>query len=99
MLSRRRELDTARFWIVHGGNDWPRPRGLRPKLPLSVPPRGRGLGLLAFDLDPREEAGKLRAVRQYHTQMRVMSSFLLSFVRTDELYSSLPVPPAALSAP
>ncbi len=99
VLSRRRELDTARFWIVHGGHDWPRPRGLRPKLPLSVPPRGRGLGLLAFDLDPREEAGKLRAVRQYHTQMRVMSSFLLSFVRTDELYSSLPVPPAALSAP
>ena len=99
VLSRRRELDTARFWIVHGGHDWPRPRGLRPKLPLSVPPRGRGLGLLPFHLDPPEEAGKLRAVRQYHTQMRVMSSFLLSFVRTDELYSSLPVPAPALSAP
>jgi LmbE family N-acetylglucosaminyl deacetylase len=99
VLSRRGELGTARFWIVHGGPDWPTPRGLRPKLPLSLPPRGRGLGLLPFALDPREEAGKLRAVRQYHTQMRVMSSFLLSFVRTDELYSSLPVPPPALSAP
>ncbi|MBW4051633.1 MAG: PIG-L family deacetylase [Proteobacteria bacterium] len=99
VLSRRRELDAARFWIVHGGHDWPRPRGLRLKLPLSVPPRGRGLGLVAFDLDPREEAGKLQAVRQYHTQMRIMSSFLLSFVRTDELYSSLPVPPPPVSAP
>ena len=99
VLSRRRELDAARFWIVHGGHDWPRPRGLRMKLPLSVPPSGRGLGLVAFVLDPPEEAGKLRAVRQYHTQMRIMSSFLLSFVRTDELYSSLPVPPPSVSAP
>lgn len=99
VLSRRHELDAARFWIVHGGRDWPRPRGLRMNLPLTVPPRGRGLGLVAFDLDPREEAVKLRAVRQYGTQMRVMSSFLLSFVRTDELYSSLPVPPPPVSAP
>ncbi|MGH8297309.1 MAG: PIG-L deacetylase family protein, partial [Steroidobacteraceae bacterium] len=93
VLSRRHEQDAARFWIVHGGRDWPRPRGLRMKLPFSEPPRGRALGLVAFDLDPPEEAGKLRALRQYRTQMRVMSSFLLSFVRTDELYASLPMPP------
>ena len=91
VLSRRRDLGAARFWIVHGGRDWPRPRGLRPKLPLTEPARGRGLGLAAFDLDPPEEAAKLQAVRQYVTQMSVMSSFLLSFVRTDELYSSRPV--------
>ena len=96
VLSRRRQLAAARFWIVHGGRDWPRPRGLRMKLPLDPPPRGRGLGLIAFDLDPLEEADKLEALRQYHTQMSVMSSFLLSFVRTNELYSALPVaPPAA----
>jgi LmbE family N-acetylglucosaminyl deacetylase len=93
VLSRRRELAIARFWIVHGGHDWPHPRALRMRLALPIPPRGRGLGLIAFDLDPLEEADKLEAVRQYHTQMSVMSSFLLSFVRTDELYSSLPVPP------
>jgi hypothetical protein len=62
------------------------------KLPLPNPPRGRGLELTAFDLEPREEADKLQAIRQYHTQMSVMSSFLLSFVRTNELYSSLPMP-------
>lgn len=96
VLSRRHELGTARFWIVHGGRYWPRPRGLRMKLPLAAPPRGRGLELTAFALRPPEEADKLAAVRQYHTQMSVMSSFLLSFVRTNELYS--PVPVAARSA-
>jgi len=94
VLSRRHELTAARFWIVHGGALWPSPRGLRMKRPLTLPPRGRGLGLVAFELDPREEAGKLRAVRQYHTQLRVMSSFLLAFVRTNELYSRLPMPAA-----
>ena len=92
VLSRRHELAAARFWIVHGGRDWPSPRGLHTKLPLAAPPRGRGLGLVPFPLDSREEADKLQAVRQYRTQMRVMSFFLLSFVRTNELYSSLPVP-------
>ncbi|MFZ0501945.1 MAG: PIG-L family deacetylase [Steroidobacteraceae bacterium] len=93
VLSRRHQLAIARFWIVHGGALWPSPRGLRLPQPLTEPPRGRGLGLSAFDLDPREEAGKLQAVRQYHTQLSVMSSFLLAFVRTNELYSSLPMPP------
>lgn len=92
VLSRRHALASARFWIVHGGGLWPSPRGLRMKLPLGIPPRGRGLGLVPFDLEPGEEAAKLEAVREYHTQLRVMSSFLLSFVRTDELYTSLPVP-------
>lgn len=95
VLSRRHRLAGARFWIVHGGADWPRPRGLRMRLPLSVPPRGRGLELAPFSLEPLEEADKLEALRQYRTQMRVMSSFLLSFVRTNELYSSLPVAQAA----
>ena len=91
VLSRRHELSAARFWIVHGGRTWPRPRGLQPKLPLTEPPRGRGLGLAAFPLDAPEEGVKLRALREYQTQMSVMSSFLLSFVRTDELYSMQPV--------
>ncbi|HEY7887898.1 MAG TPA: PIG-L family deacetylase [Steroidobacteraceae bacterium] len=95
LLSRRHELAAVRFWIVHGGADWPTPRGLRMRLPLAEPPRGRGLGLAAFALSPLEEADKLEAIRQYHTQLSVMSSLLLSYVRTNELYGSLPVPPGA----
>jgi LmbE family N-acetylglucosaminyl deacetylase len=93
VLSRRHQLAAARFWIVHGGRDWPRPRGLHMKLPLAAPPRGGGLGLAPFALGSAEEADKLEAVRQYRTQMSVMSFFLLSFVRANELYSSLPVSP------
>lgn len=97
VLSRRQELAAARFWIVHGGHDWPSPRGLQMKRPLSSPPRARGLPLAPFHLDPIEEADQLEALRQYHTQMRAMSSFLLSFVRTNELFSPVPVTP--VSAP
>lgn len=93
VLSRRHDLAAARFWIVHGGGGWPRPRGLHMSLPLARPPRGRGLGLVAFALRRPEEDAKLQALRQYQTQMRVMSSFLLSFVRSDEWYTSVPVPP------
>ncbi|HUN72112.1 MAG TPA: PIG-L family deacetylase [Steroidobacteraceae bacterium] len=92
ILSRRHQLTRARFWIVHGGTGWPSPRGLELNRMLTEPPRGRGLAFSAFDLEPAEEAAKLQAVRRYHTQMSVMSNFLLSFVRTNELYSSLPVP-------
>lgn len=92
VLSGRHQLAAARFWIVHGGAGWPSPRGLQMKLPLVAPSRGRGLGLRAFALNPLEEADKLEAVRQYHTQMSVMSSFLLSYVRTNELFSSIPMP-------
>jgi LmbE family N-acetylglucosaminyl deacetylase len=98
VLSSRHELTAARFWIVHGGALWPSPSGLRLNRPLTAPPRGRGLGLMAFDLTSREEAGKLQAVRQYRTQLSVMSFFLLAFVRTNELYSRLPMPAASAPA-
>jgi LmbE family N-acetylglucosaminyl deacetylase len=98
VISRHHELSRVRYWIVHGGLDWPRPRALRTQLPLSPPPRGRGLDLLPFRLDAAEEADKLAAVREYRTQMTVMAGFLLSFVRTTELYSSLPVPERTVRA-
>jgi LmbE family N-acetylglucosaminyl deacetylase len=91
-LSRRNELAKVRYWIVHGGEGWPSPRGYDPGIPLTPPPRAKGLAPTAFVLTDAEEARKLEAVRAYRTQMEVMSSFLLAFVRTTELYSSLPVP-------
>jgi LmbE family N-acetylglucosaminyl deacetylase len=91
-LARRNELPKLRYWIVHGGEFWPTPRGYEPDLQLESPPLGHGLSQTPFELEPAEEQRKRLAISAYHTQMEVMSSFLLSFVRTNELYSVNPMP-------
>jgi len=70
-----------RYWIVHGGEFWPIPRGYEPDLELNPPPLGHGLSQTPFELEPEEEQRKRLAINAYRTQMEVMSSFLLSFVR------------------
>lgn len=77
----------VRFWMVHGGEGWPSPRGLLPGLPLTPSPLGVSLEPAAFTLTPQEEDQKLTALKAYQTQMRVMEAFLTSFVRTTELFS------------
>jgi LmbE family N-acetylglucosaminyl deacetylase len=91
-MAHRNELSKVRYWIVHGGEFWPMPRGYEPDLELSAPPLGHGLSQTPFKLEPAEEQRKRLAISAYRTQMEVMSSFLLSFVRTDELYSMNPMP-------
>jgi LmbE family N-acetylglucosaminyl deacetylase len=91
-LARRNELSRVHYWIVHGGEFWPIPRGYEPELEMTPPPAGHGLSQNAFRLLPEEELRKRQAISAYHTQMEVMSSFLLSFVRSTELYSSTPMP-------
>jgi LmbE family N-acetylglucosaminyl deacetylase len=76
------------YWIVHGGEGWPTPRGLLPGVPLTPPPLGAPLDLMAFALSVPEEDTKLAAVREYATQLRVMEPFLLAFVRTTELFAT-----------
>jgi len=99
-VSRRRGLlRHVRYWIVHGGEGWPSPRGLMPGVPLTPAPRSRGLWPAPFDLEPSEEDTKLRAIQAYDTQMQVMAPFLLAFVRSTELFSSrTTADPAALEA-
>lgn len=80
----------VRYWIVHGGKGWPAPPGLLPGIPLTAPPSGKGLVPAAFDLEPGEEDYKLLGLRSYVTQMRLTAPFLLSFVRTTELYFATP---------
>jgi LmbE family N-acetylglucosaminyl deacetylase len=91
-MARRNELSKMRYWIVHGGEFWPVPRGYEPDLELNPPPLGHGLSQTPFNLEPAEEQRKRLAISAYRTQMEVMSSFLLSFVRTNELYSINPMP-------
>jgi LmbE family N-acetylglucosaminyl deacetylase len=78
----------VRYWVVHGGEAWPSPRGLLPGVPLTPSPRGAALAPVPFALEPAEEDRKLAALRAYQTQMQVMAPFLLSFVRTTELFSA-----------
>jgi len=90
VLTRRGELAKARFWIVHGGEGWPSPREYMPYIPLTVPTTGRDLHWSTFDLTDTEETGKRAAIDAYRSQLQVMTPFLVSFVRTNELYASPP---------
>ncbi len=89
-LMRRGEFSKGRYWIVHGGEGWPSPRGYMPNIPLNQPSLGPGQAEVPFELTEEEEAQKFRAVNAYHTQLQVMSPFLLTFVRTTELYTTSP---------
>jgi LmbE family N-acetylglucosaminyl deacetylase len=86
-LTERAQL---RFWIVHGGEGWPSPRGLEPGLPLTPAPRIRGVTPAVFALTPGEEDRKLAALRAYETQTQTLAPFLLAFVRSTELFAAEP---------
>jgi LmbE family N-acetylglucosaminyl deacetylase len=77
----------VRYWIVHGGEGWPSPRGLNSGIPLNPAPRAAALAPVPFALTPAEEDRKLAALQAYVTQMQVLGPFLLAFVRTTELFS------------
>jgi LmbE family N-acetylglucosaminyl deacetylase len=77
----------VRYWIVHGGAGWPTPADLMLGIPLTAAPLASPLAPIAFELEPAEEDAKLSALQAYRTQLRLTAPFLLSFVRTNELYS------------
>lgn len=85
-------VDSARWWIVHGGLEWPLPKGLRENLPLYPPPRGHGLEWQRVDLTPAQEAVKLAAVNAHNTQVEIEPRFMHAFVRRNELLSTTPLP-------
>lgn len=97
-MSARNELQNIRYWIVHGGRGWPKPRALRTDLPATVAPRGAGMQWEQFALDAGALDAKLRAVRSHATQMKVMGRVMVSHVRATELYSRTPMPPRSICA-
>jgi len=42
---------------------------------------------MSLTLDPSDLTAKRQALDQYHTQMKVMRDFLVSFVRSNEVFS------------
>ncbi len=87
LLALRGEQDRARYWIVHGGLEWPVPKGLHADLPLLLPQRGRGLPWARLALTAAQEDRKLAAIRAYRSQTEVLDRFMLAFVRENELLS------------
>jgi len=85
------ELEHVRYWIVHGGFEWPWPRGLNSAARLIAPRRARALPWHDFELTDEERAVKARALSLYDTQLQLTSSFMLSFVKQNEIYSTAPL--------
>ncbi|MBZ9712038.1 PIG-L deacetylase family protein [Deinococcus multiflagellatus] len=85
LLQARGQTARARYWVVHGGLEWPLPKGLHPQVPLLLPPRGHSLTWTRADLSRDETARKAQAIAAHRSQMAVMPRFLQAFVRTNEL--------------
>lgn len=79
------------LYLVHLGF-WPMNLPLGEKVSLIPPPSllKEGNQWLKIPLDPEERNKKKQALLSYHTQMRVMEPFLLSFIRSNELFSLYP---------
>jgi LmbE family N-acetylglucosaminyl deacetylase len=97
-LGARDELDKVRFWIVHGGEGWPKPRSHRPELEQTIAPRGLGMRWERLPLDADARDTKLRAIRAHRSQFAVMGRVMESHVRADELFSRTPIPPRSTCA-
>ncbi|HEX2863162.1 MAG TPA: PIG-L family deacetylase, partial [Deinococcales bacterium] len=92
LLAERGWLDRAWHYIIHGGAEWPLPKGLHASLPLARPPRGRWVPWHTLELTPEETLRKRSAVRVHHTQVWAMRRFLHAFVRRNELFTPDPYP-------
>ncbi|PYE54555.1 PIG-L deacetylase family protein [Deinococcus yavapaiensis] len=92
-LARRGATNKLRFWIIHGGLEWPLPKGYHPALPLTIPPRGVNLSWQRRSLTEAQEAVKLRAIRTHATQMLILGRFMEAFVRQNELQTRSVLPP------
>lgn len=87
------------YYLVHRG-DWPVPQGYHPREQLAPPAQ-----MLACDtqwnrlpLTEREENVKRAAIESYKSQQEMMSRFLESFVRKDEIYGDIPAQEAIMDS-
>jgi len=76
-------------YLVHYGL-YPQPMGFRPGESLLPPRRLRQVGeWLQFPLSATELANKRKAIEAYDSQQRVLRSYLLSFIRRNEMFMSI----------
>lgn len=81
-----------RHYLVHC-TDWPHPQGLHEDQPLTPPPAFFNIGLhwVKLSLTPPQQVRKMNAIKAHTSQMLMMSRFLQSFVRQNELFIEQPV--------
>jgi LmbE family N-acetylglucosaminyl deacetylase len=79
------------YYIVHRG-DWPVPQGLVPHESLAPPAPMISLDTRwhSLPLTALQTQGKLGALRHYASQQEMMRRFLVSFVRTNEIFGQIP---------
>ncbi len=78
------------FYLVHRG-DWPVPQGLDEGVPLAPPSQMMGLDTRwnSLNLTAPQTGLKHAALVRYKSQNEMMSRFLQSFVRTNELFGQI----------
>lgn len=91
LMAQREQENRLRFWVVHGGLEWPIPKGLHENLPLTVPPLASKLPWERLDVTPEQQKVKLAAINTYRTQTEVMGRFMRAYVRSNELVSPEPL--------
>jgi LmbE family N-acetylglucosaminyl deacetylase len=89
LLARRGELAELRYWIVHAP-DWPRPLGLHADAALAPPATAAALAWESLPLSEPQRLRKLAALRDHHSQMRLLAPFMDSFVRSNEIFARAP---------
>jgi len=75
------------FYIVHGGLEWPVPKGWHTNLPLAPPRRTTRRQWLRLDLLPEDIELKVQAIEAHKSQTKALGKFLAAFARTNELFS------------
>lgn len=71
---------------------WPSPPGHRPDQPLAPPAAFRALAQWeTFPVDAGRREAKRRALERHRTQFAYDRNYLLSFIRTNELFGDFPI--------
>ncbi|AZI42782.1 PIG-L family deacetylase [Deinococcus psychrotolerans] len=90
------------FYLVHGGLEWPLPKGKHEELPLAPPrPTWQGLKWNRYPVTDHQRKRQIEAIKAYKTQLMVVPRFMWAFVRQNELLlpapaEGAPIPPADL---
>jgi LmbE family N-acetylglucosaminyl deacetylase len=97
LMAERGQTSRMRFWVVHGGLEWPLPKGVHRSDPLTLPSRAMNLAWTRADLTPAEVQKKAEAIRAYRSQTALLGRFMQAFERKNELLSTTPLPPGPLT--